>query len=91
MTKRSRSDAVHGARLQVHQDCPGHVLASAGLIVVHVDPLQLKVRCSGVRSSWVNTVLVGDDLPELKIKMDDDDDKMENSSKCIGPKFPVLN
>ena len=37
-------DAVHGARLEVHQDGPGDVLAAGGLVVVDVDPLQLEVR-----------------------------------------------
>ena len=67
LTKRSRSDAVHGARLQVHQHGPGDVLATGGLIVVHVDPLKLKLGSSTVGSSWVNTVFIRDNLPELKI------------------------
>ena len=34
-------DTVHGAGLKVHQHGPRHVLGSARLGVVHVDPLQL--------------------------------------------------
>ena len=34
-------DTVHGAGLEVHQHGPRHVLGSARLGVVHVDPLQL--------------------------------------------------
>ena len=32
---------VHGAGLQVHQDSPGDVLPTTGLIVVDINPLQL--------------------------------------------------
>ena len=64
--ERPRPDTVHGARLQVHQDGPGDILATAGLIVVDVDPLQLKIRSSCIASSGVNAVLIRDDLPELK-------------------------
>ena len=39
----SRPDTVHGARLQVDKDSPWDVLPAGGLIVVHVDPLQLQV------------------------------------------------
>ena len=43
-------NTVHGARLEVHQHGPRHVLGRARLGVVHVDPLQLaeeRVRMSG--------------------------------------------
>ena len=52
------ADTVHGAGLQVHQHGPGHVLPTAGLVVVHVDPLQLEVRLPGIGASGVNTVLI---------------------------------
>ena len=41
-------DAVHRAWLEVDQDCPGHILGVASLIVVHVDPLQLQVGGAAV-------------------------------------------
>uniref|UniRef100_A0A1I8I891 EF-hand domain-containing protein n=1 Tax=Macrostomum lignano TaxID=282301 RepID=A0A1I8I891_9PLAT len=44
VSERAGPDTVHGARLQVHQHGPRDVLASAGLIIVHVDALQLQVR-----------------------------------------------
>ena len=43
LSKRPRSDRVHGAGFQVHEDGAGHVLATGGLIVVHVDTLQLEI------------------------------------------------
>jgi hypothetical protein len=66
LAKGSGADAVHGARLQVHQNGPRHVLAPAGLVVVHIDPFQLQVRVPVVGPGGVDAVLVGDDLPELK-------------------------
>merc|ERR1712156_1052725 len=58
LSERSGADRVHGAWLQVDQDGPGHVFASCGLIVVHVDPLQLEVGVPVVGAGWVNAVLV---------------------------------
>ena len=58
LTIGSGPHAVHGAGLQVHEDGPGHVLASTGLVVVDVDPLQLEVRFARVGSSWVNAMLI---------------------------------
>ena len=66
LTKWSRSDRVHGARLQVHQHSSGHILATAGLVVVDVDSLQLEVAVSMIGSSGVNTMLIRDYLPELQ-------------------------
>ena len=62
------ADAVHGAGLQVHQDRPRDVLPAARLVVVHIDPLQLEVRVPVVGAGGVDTVLIGDDLPELKTR-----------------------
>ena len=62
----SRPHAVHGAGLQVHEDSPGHVLAAAGLIVVDIDPLQLELGGAAVGAGGVDTVLIGDDFPELQ-------------------------
>ena len=65
LTEGARPHAVHGAGLQVHQHGPGHVLATTGLIVVDVDPLELEVRGPSIGPSWVDAVLIGDDFPEL--------------------------
>ena len=64
----SRPHTVHGPRLQIDQDGPGHVLAPRGLIVVDVDPLELKVGVAVVGAGGVDAMLVRDDLPELEIK-----------------------
>merc|ERR1711966_162294 len=65
LTERSGADGVHGARLQIHKDSTGHVATAGGLVVVHVDALELKVGVAMVGTGGVDTVLVGDDLPEL--------------------------
>jgi hypothetical protein len=59
------TNGVHGAWLKIHKNGSWHITATGGFVEVDVDSLQLKVRVSVVRTSWVNTMLVGDDFPEL--------------------------
>ena len=65
LTEGTSANGVHGTRLQIHQDSAGHVATASGLVVVHVDPLQLEVGVAMVGTGRVDTVLVGADLPEL--------------------------
>ena len=65
LSERSGSDGVHGTWLEIDKDGPGDVFATGGLVVVDIDPLELEVGVSVVGSGGVDTVLVGDDLPEL--------------------------
>ena len=65
LAKGARADRVHGARLQIYQHSAGHVLATGGLVVVHVDALQLEVRVAMVSAGGVNAVLIGNHFPEL--------------------------
>ena len=65
LTEWASTDRVHGAWLEVDKDGAWHVLATGGLVVVHVDALQLEVRVTLVGTGGVDAVLVGDDLPEL--------------------------
>ena len=58
----TRSDGVHGSWLEIYEDRSGDIFATGGLVVVDIDPLQLKIRVSVVGSSGVNTVLIRDDL-----------------------------
>ena len=39
---------------------------TCNFIEVHIDPFQLKVRVSMIRASWIDAVLVCNDLPKLK-------------------------
>jgi hypothetical protein len=65
LTEWSSTDRVHGTWLKVHKDGTWYVATAGGLVVVDVDALQLKVGVTMVGAGWVNTVLVGDNLPEL--------------------------
>merc|ERR1712057_26935 len=65
LTEGTSTDRVHGTGLEVHEDGTGHVAAAGGLVVVHVDALQLEVGVTVVGTGGVNTVLIGDNLPEL--------------------------
>jgi len=59
------SDGIHSTWLQIHEYASGHVSASGGFVEVNVNSLQLKIGISLVSSGGVNTVLIGDDFPEL--------------------------
>ena len=61
----ARADGVHGTGLQINEDCTGHVLVRADLVVVDIDSLELKIVVALVQSIRLNAVLVRDDLPEL--------------------------
>jgi len=65
LTEWSGSDGVHGTWLKIHKDGSWDITATGGFVVVDVDSLQLEVRVSVVGTGWVNSVLVGDDFPEL--------------------------
>ena len=65
LSERSGSHGIHRTGLKIHEDSSGNVTASSGLVVVHVDSLQLKVGVSVVGSGGVDSVLVGDDFPEF--------------------------
>lgn len=61
--ERPTPDRVHRSRFQVNQDRPGHVLSSRGLVVVHIDSLELQVGGTLVRTVGLDAVLLRDDLP----------------------------
>jgi hypothetical protein len=65
LTEGPSTDRIHGTGLKVHEDGTGHVAATGGFVKVDVDALQLKVGVTVVGTGGVNTVLVGDYLPEL--------------------------
>jgi len=61
----SGAHGVHGAGLEVHEHGARDVPATAGLVVVDVDALELEVGVAGVLARVVDAVLVADHLPEL--------------------------
>jgi hypothetical protein len=69
LTERSGSDGVHGSGLEIHEDGSGDVSATGGLVVVDVDSLELEIGVTVVSTGGVNTMFVGDDLPELSANL----------------------
>ena len=65
LAERSGADRVHGTGLEVHEDGAGDIASASGLVVVHIDALELEVGVTVVGTGGVNAVLVGDDFPEL--------------------------
>ena len=65
LSERSGSHGVHGSGFQVHKDGSGNISSSSGFVEVHVDSFQLEVRISVIGSGRVNSVLVGNNLPEF--------------------------
>ena len=61
----SSSNGVHGTWLKIHKDGSWDVSSSGGFVEVDVDSLELEIGVSVVGTGWVNTMFVGDDLPEL--------------------------
>ena len=65
LTEGSSSNGVHCSGFEIHEDCSGYVSSSGGFVEVDVDSFQLKIGVSVVGAGWVNSVFVGNDLPEL--------------------------
>merc|ERR1719326_2501505 len=65
LTERSGSDGVHGSWLKIHEDGSWDVSSTGSFIVVHIDSLELEIGVTVVGTSWVNSVFIGDDLPEF--------------------------
>jgi len=65
LAERSGTDGVHGTGLKIHEDGTGDIATTGGLVEVHGDTLELEIGVTVVCAGGVNTVLVGDDLPEL--------------------------
>jgi hypothetical protein len=65
LTEWSSSDGVHGTWLKIHEDGSWYVSSTGGFVEIDVDSLELEIGITVVSTGWVNTMLVGDDLPEL--------------------------
>jgi len=65
LAERTGANRVHGSWLKIHKDSSGNITATSGLVEIHIDALQLKIGVSVVGAGRIDTVLVGDDLPEL--------------------------
>ena len=65
LTEGASSDRVHCSRFKIHKDGTGDISSTGGFVVVDVDSFKLKIRISVVGTCRVNTMFIGDDLPEL--------------------------
>jgi len=65
LTERSCTDGVHGSWLKIHEDSTWDISTSSCLVVIDIDSLKLEIRVSMISTSGVDTVFVGDNLPEL--------------------------
>ena len=64
LTKGTRTNWIHGSRFQINQNSSWYIFSTSGFIVVDVDSFQLKIRVTVVCTSWVDSMLIGDDLKE---------------------------
>ena len=65
LTEWAGSNRVHGSWLKIHKDSSWDITATSSFVIVDVDSLELEVGVSVVGASWVNSVFVRDDFPEL--------------------------
>ncbi|KVI03648.1 hypothetical protein Ccrd_018050 [Cynara cardunculus var. scolymus] len=61
----SRSKTVHRPWLQIHEHRSWNKPTAASLIVINIDPLELKLRISGILPGDINPMLSTHNLPEL--------------------------
>ena len=65
LSEGSSTDGVHGTGLEIHEDGSWNVSTTGSFVVVNVDSLELEIGITVIGTGWVNTVFVGDDLPEF--------------------------
>ena len=64
----SCAHGVHGTGLQIEQDGSGDILAGRGLVIVHINALQLQIGCSLIVTLRADAMFVRDNFPKLKKK-----------------------
>jgi len=64
-TKRSTANDIHRSGFEIDENSTGNVFLISSLVVVNVEPLKLKIVVTDILSSSVDTVFLGNDLPEL--------------------------
>jgi len=65
LSEGSSANRVHGTRFEVHEDCSGNIAATSGFVVVNIYSFELKIGVAVVGTGWVDSVLIGNDLPKL--------------------------
>ena len=66
LSVRAGPNRVHGSRFEIDENSSGDILSAGGFVVVDVNAFQLEVGVSVISTRRVDSVLVGNDLPELK-------------------------
>lgn len=65
LTEGASSNGVHGSGLEIHEDGSGDIAAASCFVIVNVNSFELKIGVTVVRAGRVNTMFIGNDLPEL--------------------------
>ncbi len=66
LSVRAGPNRVHGSRFKIDKNSSGDILSAGGFVVVDVNTFQLEVGVSVISTRRVDSVLVGNDFPELK-------------------------
>jgi hypothetical protein len=65
LTEWSGSYRVHCSWFEIHKDSSWDESTTGSFVIVDVDSLKLEVGVTVVGTSWVDTVLIGDNFPEF--------------------------
>jgi hypothetical protein len=65
LTEWSSSNWVHSSWFEIHKDGSWNVSTSGSFVEVDIDSFELEIWVSVVGTSWINTMFVGNDFPEL--------------------------
>ncbi len=66
LSVRAGPNRIHGSRFEIDKNSSGDILSAGGFVVVDVNTFQLEVGVSVISTRRVDSVLVGNDFPELK-------------------------
>ncbi|KVI07329.1 hypothetical protein Ccrd_014289 [Cynara cardunculus var. scolymus] len=62
----TRSDAVHGPRLKIHEYSTWNIATTGGFIVVNIDTFKLEIGGgTSVLTGGIDAMFVADDFPEF--------------------------
>ena len=65
LTEWSSSNWVHSSWLEIHKNGSWNVSTSGSFVEVDIDSFELEIWVSVIGTSWINTMFVGNDFPEL--------------------------
>jgi len=65
LTEWSSSYGVHGSRFEIHKNSSWDESTTSGFVIINIDSFELKIGVTMISTGWVDTVFIGDDLPEF--------------------------